>query len=286
VLLDTPKFKSMSSDARHVFHVLKLTRLNNMAGIFVFDLGAKVTVADQTGISIKKLEIAIRELIDNQYVIYEEPILWLRNQVKHDPYVNLTNPKHVTAIHKVLNGLPSISIIAKYCNYYKLSIPIGIPIEYQSLTIGSVIAYTDPDPDPDSDQNNHSDTDPDSPLYSPQGESCAGTEQETFEKIIADLNQRTGSQFHADRPTTQKAIRARIAEGYTFEDFLYVHRIKCAEWLGSDMAKYLNPQTLYRPGKFEKYRNQKPSDTQLSEAGRKTLQAGLNWLAKSEGEDD
>ena len=53
-------------------------------------------------------------------------------------------------------------------------------------------------------------------------------------------------------------MRARIAEGYTVDDFKKVIDIKAEEWLGTEMDKYLNPSTLFRPSNFEKYLNQVP----------------------------
>lgn len=80
-----------------------------------------------------------------------------------------------------------------------------------------------------------------------------------FSEIINDLNMVTNSSFRSSSEKTKSLIRARWANGYRFNDFQYVHRIKFEEW-GSkdDMAKYLRPETLYG-SKFESYRNQKPS---------------------------
>ena len=35
--------------------------------------------------------------------------------------------------------------------------------------------------------------------------------------------------------------------------------VKVNEWLGGEMEKHLNPETLFRPKNFEKYLNQKSS---------------------------
>lgn len=82
-----------------------------------------------------------------------------------------------------------------------------------------------------------------------------------FSEIIEDLNTRLqqvglSGKYRADSKATQQSIRARWGEGYRIPDFRRVHSIKVAEWAGTDMAKHLTPETLYRPGKFEKYVNQ------------------------------
>lgn len=53
-----------------------------------------------------------------------------------------------------------------------------------------------------------------------------------------------------------KHINARLDEGYTTDDFFDVIENKYAEWHGTDMEKYLRPDTLFGT-KFEIYLNQK-----------------------------
>ena len=60
--------------------------------------------------------------------------------------------------------------------------------------------------------------------------------------------------YRATSKATQYHINARIAEGYTVEDFYTVIDKKCAEWKNTEMAKYLRPETLFG-SKFENYLN-------------------------------
>lgn len=75
------------------------------------------------------------------------------------------------------------------------------------------------------------------------------------EEIIAHLNAATGAKYRPQTDSTKRAIRARLSEGYTINDFIAVIDKKVAEWKGSDMEKYLRPQTLFGT-KFESYLNQ------------------------------
>lgn len=82
-------------------------------------------------------------------------------------------------------------------------------------------------------------------------------------EIVAYLNLKTGKKFRATTGTTIEFINGRLREGYTFDDFKKVIDIKVSEWKETDFDKYLNPETLFRPGNFEKYVNQreiKPKD--------------------------
>lgn len=74
-------------------------------------------------------------------------------------------------------------------------------------------------------------------------------------EIIEYLNLKTGSKF---KPTTKpyvQAIRSRLKEGYTVEDFKTVIDKKCREWKGTKLEKYLTPKTLFAPSHFDTYLN-------------------------------
>jgi len=75
-------------------------------------------------------------------------------------------------------------------------------------------------------------------------------------EITEYLNRKTGSKYRWQTESTAKAIRARLKEGRSPEDFRTVIDKKTAEWKGTDMEQYLRPDTLFRPGKFESYLNQ------------------------------
>lgn len=78
--------------------------------------------------------------------------------------------------------------------------------------------------------------------------------KELYTAILSRLNEKAGTNYRASSKATQGHINARLAEGYTVEDFYSVIDKKCAEWKGSDMEKYLRPETLFG-SKFENYLN-------------------------------
>ena len=74
-------------------------------------------------------------------------------------------------------------------------------------------------------------------------------------EIIEYLNIKTGSKF---KPTTKpyiQAIKSRLKEGYTVDDFKTVIDKKCREWKGTKLEKYLTPKTLFAPSHFDTYLN-------------------------------
>ncbi|PTG04399.1 alpha/beta hydrolase [Staphylococcus chromogenes] len=81
-----------------------------------------------------------------------------------------------------------------------------------------------------------------------------------YSDVIDYLNERTGKQYKSTTKKNQTVIRARIDEGFTLGDFKKVIDNKVAEWKGTDMEKYLRPETLFGT-KFEGYLNQQQSNT-------------------------
>lgn len=77
-----------------------------------------------------------------------------------------------------------------------------------------------------------------------------------IKEIIQYLNDRCGTRYRYQTKGTQEHINARLKEGYTVEDFKTVIDKKFEEWHGTDMEKFLRPETLFA-GKFESYLNQK-----------------------------
>ena len=74
--------------------------------------------------------------------------------------------------------------------------------------------------------------------------------------IIDYLNAKAGTKYKASSKATKQHINARLAEGYTVDDFKQVIDNKCADWIGTDFEQYLRPSTLFG-SKFEDYLNGK-----------------------------
>ncbi|NHA37400.1 alpha/beta hydrolase [Staphylococcus schleiferi] len=76
-------------------------------------------------------------------------------------------------------------------------------------------------------------------------------------EVIDYLNKQTGKQYKSTTKKNQTVIRARTDEGFTLDDFKKAIDNKVSEWKGTDMEKYLRPETLFGT-KFEGYLNQTP----------------------------
>ena len=75
--------------------------------------------------------------------------------------------------------------------------------------------------------------------------------------IIEYLNLKIGSKYKYNSDYINKHINARLGEGFTLEDFKTVIDKKVKEWSGTEMAKFLRPETLFGT-KFQAYLNELP----------------------------
>lgn len=98
-------------------------------------------------------------------------------------------------------------------------------------------------------------------------------DKDLYINIVDYLNKKTDSNFKASTKKTQTLIHARLAEGFTIDDFKTVIDKKCADWNGTEWKKYLRPETLFGT-KFESYLNAKVTK-------KKAVNAGI-----PEGEED
>lgn len=87
---------------------------------------------------------------------------------------------------------------------------------------------------------------------------------DSYKTIIDYLNQRAGTKYRHTSSKTQTAIRARLTEGFTEDDFRTVIDKKCDGWIGTEWEKFLRPETLFGT-KFESYLNEKVTKGKRSE---------------------
>ena len=82
-----------------------------------------------------------------------------------------------------------------------------------------------------------------------------GKNNKIVQNVVTHLNVAAGTRYRYQTESTKRVITARLSDGYTEKDLLTVIDKKTEEWKGTDMEKFLRPQTLFG-GKFENYLNQ------------------------------
>ncbi|MEC5225266.1 phage replisome organizer N-terminal domain-containing protein [Bacillus sp. FSL K6-1109] len=110
----------------------------------------------------------------------------------------------------------------------------------------------------DIDKELDKDIDKENNILSGKPDEASSEKDEIPYKLIIDLlNKVAGTKYRHTTPKTKTLIKARWNEGFRFDDFKHVILVKCEEWRGTDLDKYLRPETLFGT-KFENYLNQKP----------------------------
>lgn len=104
-------------------------------------------------------------------------------------------------------------------------------------------------------------------------------------EIIEYLNMKTGSKFKATTKPYIQAIRSRLKEGYTVDDFKTVIDKKCREWKGTKLEKYLTPKTLFAPSHFDTYLNSNETAT-MTDTERKVMELNALIDAVERGTDE
>lgn len=123
-LVDDPDFQALSPQARHVFLTLRVCLQLGPAGIFRY---YPAILAEQTGLDPEVIDKALAELAAGRWVIREGPILWIRNALRHDPAMRLSDAKHRKTVDRWLSGLPKLHIVLTFCDYYGIPRPFDGP---------------------------------------------------------------------------------------------------------------------------------------------------------------
>lgn len=92
---------------------------------------------------------------------------------------------------------------------------------------------------------------------------------ESVEEVVDYLNQKAGTKYRAKADGTRKFITGRLSEGYSADDLKTIIDKKAREWLGTDMARYLRPETLFSKSHAESYLNQPDQNTAKKAEARK-----------------
>lgn len=69
-------------------------------------------------------------------------------------------------------------------------------------------------------------------------------------EVLKHLNQLTGAKYTTIKTNLQN-IRARLTDGHDKQSLILVVDYLVNRWLGTDWSKFLNPETMFRPTKFD-----------------------------------
>lgn len=197
-------------------------------------------------------------------------------------------------ITKKANNHFTLLTVNQYEKYQENNTPSNI--QNNKLNISSLQELEDIDNIPDNIPNNRQITDnqqtDNRPITTPKeiknirNKEIKKEEEEEdiipslFLEVIQYLNEKTGKHYKHTIEKTKKLIRARMNEGFQFDDFKKVIDNKVKDWSNDPvMEKFLRPETLFS-NKFEGYLNE--NEVQEVPAGWQDLR---KWKENKGGSD-
>lgn len=95
-------------------------------------------------------------------------------------------------------------------------------------------------------------------------------------KVILYLNEKSNATYTPNKTNTTLIV-ARLKDGFTLSDLKRVIDKKSAQWLGTNQQKYLRPNTLFLPSKFENYLN----EPEIEINAKPTKQSNIDKLSSA-----
>jgi uncharacterized phage protein (TIGR02220 family) len=212
---------------------------------------------------MKDVEAALCELEEHDWIRREGVILWIRNGLRHDPSMRLSNKDHRKSVERAISELPRLPIVLSFCEYYEIAQPANWP-----SGAGGDLPLRDRYRDRDTTRDRSRIPSGPAPApASPVGATQNGKGYEhgpaamstTARELLAYLNKKAEKHFQPTR-TNVDLIIARLREGATCDQVRAVIGLKAAEWkTDAKMRKFLRPETLFNATKFASYQGELPA---------------------------
>jgi len=219
-----PKVRELSTTNKLLFLYLITSPHAHFSGLYYIP---NTTVSHETGIRLADVGKGIDTLSSVGIVMPDtlSELIWVVNMFQYQSHSEtlLKNiGKHLADLHK------SPLILAFLERYSDLEIPYRYPTE----------TLSNKEQEQEQEQIK-------------EQEKEENQDREETDSVIDYLNEKASSSFRHSA-ASRKNIAARLAESFTADDCNLVIDFKVSDWLGNpEMEKYLTPETLFRPTKFE-----------------------------------
>lgn len=240
------RIRAHGRDAQVVALYLLTCPAANMIGLYYLPLP---TLCHEVGIHPKGASKALRSLSEGGFAHYDEQTehVFIPEMARFQIGSTLTQKDNRwKAIIKDLAAARSCSFIKDFYDRYAEAYQLP-PTEIAKPLRRPFGGPSEPLRSQEQEQEQES---PQSP---PEGSPSKNGFREEAGKILLHLNSRAGRSF---RPVdaTLRPIEARLRSGATPEQCRAVIDAKARDWRGDPkMSKFLRPETLFNPTKFESY---------------------------------
>jgi hypothetical protein len=116
VLVDEPAFQALSSDARLLLLILRLTC--GASGIACIP-GLAVVLEERSGIHPDDVGPALQELEYAQFIRRERNVVWVVEVLATEPNLRVTDAKHRKGIRGHIAGLPALGVVRAFVDRYR-----------------------------------------------------------------------------------------------------------------------------------------------------------------------
>lgn len=122
---DAVQFQVLTPEARLTLMVLRVCRDAGTACIFRY---YPEVLQAQTGLPARRLAAALAELSRTPdearpWIFHDERarVVWIRNGLRRDPGISLSNPRQFTGVMRAIQGLPATHLAVKFRRYYGIT---------------------------------------------------------------------------------------------------------------------------------------------------------------------
>jgi len=219
-----PKVKQLSPENKLLFLYFITSPHAHFSGLYYVPTS---TISHETGLKTADVLKGI-DTLSIGYLVRIDTIsnlIWVVNMFRYQSH----SRKLLKNIGTHLEGLHKSPLIGQFLERYsELDIPYRYPID------------TVYDKEQEQDQRKEQDQDQETSVDFAETDS-----------IIDYLNTKSKAAYRHSKASREN-IHARLAEKFSFDDCKLMIDFKVADWLGNpEMEKYLTPETLFRPTKFE-----------------------------------
>lgn len=161
----------------------------------------------------------------------------------------------------VKGGTPVYDLLVKEANLVKDKSLLRFVLCANRDSLNDTVRKFISDIENENEYDNDNDNDNEDSYHESYHESSAKNNEDndltgrTTDECLIYLNAVTGKNFKITTESNRKFIRARLNDGYTFDDFKRVIDNQWLKWKDTDMVEYMRPETLFNATKFQSYIN-------------------------------
>ncbi len=291
----------LTPEEKYFYIYLMTNTKSNQLGCYVLP---KKVIEMETGYNRETIEKLLDRFVEYEKILYSEEtneilILnwykynWLRSENTKKcimkEFESVKNPYFAKVLQDLFKQFGYVEDIPLTSPLQALCIPLPSnkkekekeKLKRNNIYIGEQAHRHDDQSEIDSAVENNNDSLKDKSYAVSNNEDSKSKSCTECKAVIDYLNQKLGSNYRTSTKATQRHIKARLNEGFKFDDFKAVIDVKYAEWKNTEFERFLRPITLFGT-KFETYLNQTSKKSFVDDFDEKCKEI-IDYLNKVSG---